>query len=233
MDDRRIRLILLDFDGTLADTRQANTAAYVATLREAGYPLTEAEYEARYFGMRCEEFLIRFGIDDPAERERLRRRKIELYPTFFDTVRLNEPLWNFCQQFRQQGGRVWIVSTGSRANIENAMRFLGIGGPESKRPSDEGSETGISGSKRLEREKSEGNGLKTVVSESDAPKGRVDGILAGTDIAVSKPAPDCFLEAMRREGCTPSETLIFEDSAIGLEAARRSGAAYFQVKLGD
>ncbi len=207
MNDRRIRLILLDFDGTLADTRRANTAAYVATLREAGYALTEAEYEARYFGMRCEEFLTRFGIGDPAERERLRRRKIELYPTFFDTVRLNEPLWNFCQQFRQQGGRVWIVSTGSRANIENAMRYLGIGGPENEAP------------------KGERMG-------SDAPRGRVDGILAGTDIAASKPAPDCFWEVMRREGCTPSETLIFEDSAIGLEAARRSGAAYFQVKKG-
>ena len=214
----QIRLILLDFDGTLADTRRANAAAYAATLREAGYTLTEAEYEARYFGMRCEEFLTRFGIDDPVERERLRRRKIELYPSFFDTVRLNEPLWNFCRQFRQQGGRVWVVSTGSRANIENAMRFLGIGGPENEKPSDD--------------EESENEGMRTTASESDAPKGRVDGILAGTDIAASKPAPDCFLEAMRREGCTPSETLIFEDSAIGLEAARRSGAAYFQVKKG-
>ncbi len=221
MDDRHIRLILLDFDGTLADTRRANTAAYVATLREAGYALTEAEYEAHYFGMRCEEFLTRFGIDDPTERERLRRRKIELYPTFFDTVRLNEPLWNFCQQFRQQGGRVWIVSTGSRANIENAMRFLGIGGSENEKPGDE----------KSENEKTESHGPGTAASENDAPRGRVDGILAGTDITVSKPAPDCFLEAMRREGCTPSETLIFEDSAIGLEAARRSGAAYFRVKL--
>ncbi len=222
MDDRRIRLILLDFDGTLADTRRANTAAYVATLREAGYTLTEAEYEARYFGMRCEEFLTRFGIDDPAERERLRRRKIELYPTFFDTVRLNEPLWNFCQQFRQQGGRVWIVSTGSRANIENAMRFLGIGGPKSDEK--------LAGD-GPKNERSESEKLGNDASENDAPRGWVDGILAGTDIAVSKPAPDCFLEAMRRESCTPSETLIFEDSAIGLEAARRSGAAYFQVKL--
>ena len=56
----------------------------------------------------------------------------------------------------------------------------------------------------------------------------VDGILSGADVARSKPAPDCFLEAMRREGCTPRETLIFEDSEIGLEAARRSGASYFR-----
>ncbi len=134
MTERRIRLILLDFDGTLADTRRANTLAYVATLREAGYPLTEAEYEACYFGMRCDEFLRERGITDPKEREHLRLRKIALYPTFFDTVRLNEPLWNFCRQFQRQGGRVWIVSTGSRANIDNAMRHLGIGGPDEDAP---------------------------------------------------------------------------------------------------
>ena len=189
-----LRLFLCDFDGTLVDTRRANTLAYVATLREAGIALTEAQYERDFFGMRCNEFLTRMGIADPAERERLRLRKIALYPSFFDTVRLNEPLWHFCQQFRRQGGRVWIVSTGSRANIENAMRYLGIGGPD-----------------------------------GEAPNGRVDGILAGTDSPVSKPAPDCFLEAMRRENCTPEECLIFEDSAIGIEAARRSGAAWFRV----
>ena len=194
----RIRLLLLDFDGTLADTRRANTLAYLTALHEAGYTLTETEYETRYFGMRCNEFLTRYGIADPAEREQLRQRKIALYPQFFDTVRLNEPLWGFCRAFQQQGGRVWIVSTGSRANIDHVMRHLGIGGP---------------------------------TETSDAPNGRVDGILTGEDIAQSKPAPDCFQEAMRREGCTPAETLIFEDSEIGLEAARRSGATYIRVKL--
>lgn len=203
----RIRLLLLDFDGTLADTRRANTLAYVAALREAGRTLTETEYETRYFGMRCNEFLTRYGIADPAERERLRLRKIALYPRFFDTVRLNEPLWEFCRRFQQQGGRVWIVSTGSRANIDHVMRHLGIGGP---------AEMPAGGS---------------YTAASIAPNGRVDGILSGEDVAESKPAPDCFLEAMRREGCTPAETLIFEDSETGLEAARRSGAAYIRVKL--
>lgn len=197
--DTRIRLILLDLDGTLADTRRANALAYVATLREAGYAITEEEYAARYFGMRCNEFLTQFGVADPAERERLRLRKIALYPRFFDTVRLNEPLWEFCRQFRAQGGRVWVVSTGSRANIDNVLRHLGIGGPD--------------------------------IPEEACPAGRLDGILSGADVQHPKPAPDAFLEAMRREGCTPRETLIFEDSTVGIEAARRSGAAYFQVVL--
>lgn len=195
----RIRLLLLDFDGTLVDTRRANAQAYIAALAESGRTLTEEEYLARYFGMRCDEFLTRFGIADPAERERLRLRKIALYPTFFDSVRLNAPLWAFCCQFRAQGGQVWIVSTGGRENLRNAMAHVGIGGPDAP--------------------------------EEACPAGRVDGILAGADVRHPKPAPDGFLEAMRRAGCTPRETLIFEDSAIGIEAARRSGASYFVVKL--
>ena len=63
------------------------------------------------------------------------------------------------------------------------------------------------------------------------PEGRLDGILTGADVTRSKPDPECFLEAMRREGCRPEETLIFEDSDIGMEAARRSGAGYIRVKL--
>lgn len=225
----QIRLILLDFDGTLADTRRANTLAYVATLREAGYTLTEEEYAAKYFGMRCNEFLTRYGIADPAERERLRLRKIALYPAFFDTVRLNRPLWEFCRQFRAQGGRVWIVSTGSRANIDNAMRHLGItvAGQRagSTAPGAAGSYTATAGTDAATP------GAAWDPAPGEGPNGSVNGILSGADVEHSKPAPDCFLEAMRREGCTPQETLIFEDSEIGLEAARRSGASYFVVKL--
>ena len=225
----QIRLILLDFDGTLADTRRANTLAYVATLREAGYTLTEEEYAAKYFGMRCNEFLTRYGIADPAERERLRLRTIALYPAFFDTVRLNRPLWEFCRQFRAQGGRVWIVSTGSRANIDNAMRHLGItvAGQRagSTAPGAAGSYTATAGTDAATP------GAAWDPAPGEGPNGSVNGILSGADVEHSKPAPDCFLEAMRREGCTPQETLIFEDSEIGLEAARRSGAAYFRVTL--
>ncbi len=192
----QIKLLLLDFDGTLVDTRRANGLAYIEALREAGYTLTEAEYNARYFGMRCYEFMADFGIADPAEREQIRRRKVALYPTFFDTVRLNRPLWEFCIAFRAQGGQVWIVSTGGRDNIENVMRHLQAQGE-------------VSGALAEE----------------------TDGIIAGADIARSKPEPDAFLEAMRRAGCTPAETLIFEDSEYGLEAARRSGAAYVKIVL--
>ena len=59
----------------------------------------------------------------------------------------------------------------------------------------------------------------------------IDGIITGDDVEHSKPAPDPFLEAMRREGVTPAETIIFEDSAVGIEAARRTGAPYVVIRM--
>ncbi len=184
----QIKLIILDFDGTLVATEEANMRAYVLALREEGIELDTNEYKRRYFGMRCPEFLRELGITNPDDIDRIRRRKIELYPTFFDSVRINEPLWNFVQNFRKQGGKVWIVSTGQSENIENVMRYLGI---ESK----------------------------------------VDGILTSRDAIAPKPSPEAFLKAMEKEGVMPTETLIFEDSLVGLAAAAASGAPYIKVNL--
>ena len=184
----QIKLLILDFDGTLASTIEAHTKAYLLAFEEAGRHLDEEEYKSKYFGVRCSEFLRAIGISDEDEIDKIRRRKIEIYPTLFESVRLNEPLWNFAQDFRAQGGKVWIVSTGQIDNIKNAMHYLGI-------------------------------------------EGKVDGILTSDDVAEPKPSPEAFLKAMAIEGVTPAETLIFEDSPVGIAAAQASGAAYFKVKL--
>ena len=184
----QIKLLILDFDGTLASTIDAHTKAYLLALEEAGIALDEQEYRGKYFGVRCSEFLQAIGVSDAEEIDRIRRRKIEIYPTLLESIRLNEPLWNFAQDFRRRGGKVWIVSTGQIDNISNAMRHLGI-------------------------------------------EGMVDGILTSCDVVEPKPSPEAFLKAMAIEGVTPAETLIFEDSPVGIAAAQASGAAYFKVEL--
>ncbi len=182
------RLLLLDFDGTLVDTRQANFRAYRDVLGEMRIRLDEATYLNEYFGMRCGEFLRRMGLTDSYEIDRLRRRKIEIYPEHFHTVRLNEWLWNLSQDFRRDGGKVWIVSTGQSDNIRNVMSHLKM-------------------------------------------DGCFDGVLTGADVMSSKPSPECYLKAMAAEGCSPEETLIFEDSETGLAAAKGSGAQYIKVTM--
>ena len=57
-----------------------------------------------------------------------------------------------------------------------------------------------------------------------------DLILTSEDVEKSKPDPEGYRKAMEKLGFSPAETMIFEDSAPGLEAARASGAAVFKVE---
>ena len=58
-----------------------------------------------------------------------------------------------------------------------------------------------------------------------------DLVLAHEDIARSKPDPEGYIKAMQYFGAEPEECIIFEDSATGIEAARRSGAQYFTTNI--
>lgn len=57
----------------------------------------------------------------------------------------------------------------------------------------------------------------------------VDGYVSNEDVPNCKPAPDVYLECMRRAGASPKETLVFEDSPVGVQAAKATGAFVCQV----
>ncbi len=52
----------------------------------------------------------------------------------------------------------------------------------------------------------------------------LDFYLSNEDVARPKPAPDIYLEAIRRLGITPDACLIVEDNPNGIKAARDAGA---------
>ena len=56
-----------------------------------------------------------------------------------------------------------------------------------------------------------------------------DLVLTQEDVTNAKPNPEGFLRAMEYFASTPEETIIFEDSEVGIEAARKSGAAYYKT----
>lgn len=71
---------------------------------------------------------------------------------------------------------------------------------------------------------------------SSAPRGNIEAVLAAfgvreafpvvvshEDVPAAKPAPDIFLECLRRSGVDGSEAVVFEDSFHGLTAARAAG----------
>tara|TARA_A100001011_G_scaffold50691_1_gene48659 strand:+ start:9426 stop:10775 length:1350 start_codon:yes stop_codon:yes gene_type:complete len=58
----------------------------------------------------------------------------------------------------------------------------------------------------------------------------VDLIISNEDVKVSKPHPEIYWKAMSFFGVLPEETIIFEDSPVGLKSAHDSGAHVKRIK---
>ena len=53
--------------------------------------------------------------------------------------------------------------------------------------------------------------------------GRFGAVVTGDDVGATKPAPEIFLRAAELIGAAPVNTVVVEDSFIGIEAARAAG----------
>jgi beta-phosphoglucomutase len=79
-------------------------------------------------------------------------------------------------------------------------------------------------------------GVKTAVATSGPPENvdfvlqglglerSFDAIVTGPEAPRSKPDPGIFLMAAERLGLSPADCVVFEDSPVGLEAARAAGS---------
>ncbi len=63
--------------------------------------------------------------------------------------------------------------------------------------------------------------------------GMFDAVISSEFVKDPKPAPDVYLFAMDTLGVSPDETIIFEDSYVGLQAAVASGAKVHRVSSPD
>lgn len=55
-------------------------------------------------------------------------------------------------------------------------------------------------------------------------------IVASEDTSKHKPDPEPFVEAARRLGARPERCIVWEDSSLGIEAARRAGMHWVDVR---
>lgn len=77
-------------------------------------------------------------------------------------------------------------------------------------------------------------GMREIVADQLQLIGVTDWfpVLVGSeDTARHKPEPDVFLCAAERMGIDPTRCLVFEDSPLGFDAARRAGMDWVDVRL--
>ncbi|MCC9643144.1 HAD-IA family hydrolase [Rhodopirellula sp. JC740] len=77
-------------------------------------------------------------------------------------------------------------------------------------------------------------GMRDIVADQLRAIGVSDwfsALVGSEDTELHKPEPDVFLCAAERMGVDPTRCLVFEDSPLGFEAARKAGMHWVDVRL--
>ena len=111
--------LLFAFDGTLADTGDANHGASAQALREVGVEIDRATFDRVALGRNWREFLPALLAGTGAAPDEVAARKAALYPHFASRIRFNPQLLGLIEH-RAAGTRLGLVSSASRRNLHSA-----------------------------------------------------------------------------------------------------------------
>src|SRR5256885_14545623 len=195
MDAARLRAIIFDFNGVIADDDTPHLLTFQQALQEDGLTLTKEDYYGAYLGMderNCATALVESvtATRDPVRIRRILERKAALFRDY--TATHKPQLFPGVVKFVKRAGeryRLAIASGGTREQIEFALRDTPI-------------------------EKD----IAVIVSAEDTSIGKPDpAIYRGTIHRINR------LEPRPQPPIGPESCLVIEDSLAGIYAAKAAG----------
>lgn len=180
-----MKLIIVDLDGTLFDTKDVNYHAYKDAIMPYGYDIDYKYYCDFCNGRHYMDFLPQITTFDKDILEKMHLAKKNAYKKYLSKAIVNDRLVDIIRLLRSEY-KTAVVTTASKENCYDILKQFNL-------------------------------------------IDFFDLILTQDDINESKPDPEGFLKAMKYFDANPTETIIFEDSDIGLEAAKRTGAFYYKT----
>lgn len=180
-----MKLVIVDLDGTLFDTKDVNYHAYKEAIAPYGYKIDYPYYCEFCNGRHYLDFLPQITTNDREILSAMHKAKKLAYKKHLDKAVMNKGLADIIRLMRAEY-KTAVVTTASKENCYDILNQFGL-------------------------------------------VNYFDLILTHDDITKPKPDPEGFLKAMQYFGAKPEDTIIFEDSEVGLEAAKRSGAFFYQT----
>ena len=122
---RKKKLAMVDLDGTLIDTLEANYRAYKEALQEVGCALTRDYYAEHCDGRSYKDFLPELLGSGSDDIERVHEKKIALYPACLVYAKVNEPLLDILKGLKDEY-YLALVTTASKVNAEKILRHFSL-----------------------------------------------------------------------------------------------------------
>lgn len=121
-----LKAVLVDLDGTLVESAQANAAAYCEALSECGIVLAPGDVAPLVNGRSWRDFLPGLIGDRPGvAAENVARRKRALYPQYFHLLQLNRPLADLLCSLHGKFF-VGLVTTASSSAVSAITEFFNL-----------------------------------------------------------------------------------------------------------
>jgi len=186
-----IKLIIFDFDGTVADTSPLHAAAFSEVLSPLG---VEFQYES-IAGMKTADALLLCskvaGLELNAERlaELVVAKQSKVREMIAESIKPLPGVDAFLRWARPRY-RLSMGTSGSRDTVELALKKLGY-------------------------------------------DNWFDPLVCAEDVTRAKPHPDIYLRVLELTGFAPQHALVFEDSDVGINSAKRAGIVHIDVRKFD
>lgn len=118
-----LRAIMVDLDGTLARTVDANSAAYQKALAEVGVEISRQQFEWRAQGRNWRQFLPEFLAEAGvvANPEAIADRKLEIYRSELLHIQINQALVQIIETGRSHDMRTALVTSASMSTVRTLL----------------------------------------------------------------------------------------------------------------
>lgn len=121
-----MKLVMVDLDGTLFDTRRVNYQSYAKAMEEFGYSLDYNYYCDECNGKYYMDFLPQITTSDTGVLRQIHKRKCELYREYLDSVVINDKLIDILSSVKKEY-RIALVTTASKTNTFDILDRFGLG----------------------------------------------------------------------------------------------------------